>query len=142
MKKIIILLAVLLLTTESASADKFLDDYNDYAKFVYGIDPVECIESSVASSSYKNDKVTIFHYMWNDDRIIGTDDLEVISAACCVFRCVDNSGDRLDQYGRIMHAYFLAKARDDGMQYHAATLSGYTVWVQISNNTLYIKLVK
>ena len=133
-KQIAVILVVSVLSISQAFADPFLDDYNLYAESIFGIPQLETITESI---SYKSD-VTI---MKSEDAIIcGNDPLSVISSACCALRVIDNAGSQLDQYGRILHAYFLN--RTQGKETRSTTETGTLIFVSEENELFTIRLVK
>ena len=117
-----------------------MSDYNLYAESMYGIDPIELTESSIASQSYQSNSVKIFKKI-DEILITGEDALEVIAAASCVFRCVDNASSMIDQYGRIMQAYYLARSRKEDKEFRATTESGHLVFIQLFDNSISIRIV-
>lgn len=134
MKKVITILAVAVMVTSQAKADTFLDDYNSYAKYIYGIPAIETVIENV---SYRSDSVEITKE--NEVIVTGNDPLDVISAACCALRAIDANGSLVDQYGRVMHAYFLNRVREK--ETRATTESGILVYVSESEGTYTIRLV-
>ena len=141
MKRLIIILALILFTVPTFAENTFLSDFDEYGQYVYGLQPLSCNDPDAIPLFFMTGETSVFHYP-AEDIISGTNHLEAISAACCVFRCIDNGGDMIDQYGRIMHAYFMSKSRADGKEYHAATESGIMIYTQIIDDRLTVKLVK
>lgn len=133
-KQIAAILVASVLSISPALADPFLDDYNLYAESIFGIPQLETITESI---SYKSD-VTI---MKSEDTIIcGNDPLSVISSACCALRVIDNAGSQLDQYGKILHAYFLTRVQ--GKETRSTTETGTLIFVSEENELYTIRLVK
>ena len=116
MKRIIICSIILILVTVTAQAD-FLDDFNFYAESLYGIKPVKLIDKDSVRTKYESDSVILFIQKDNSIFVSSENHLDAISAACCVLRCIDSTGNRIDQYGRILHAYYLSKT-DNGKCKH------------------------
>lgn len=139
MKKFLCLIVCLILPLAALADDAFLDDFNDYAQYMYGIQPASCDDPDAMPLFFTTGETTVFHYS-DHDVIIGEDHMEAISAACCVFRCVDNSGSMIDQYGRILHAYFMA--RSAGGEKRATTESSISIYVSIDSGILTIRLVR
>lgn len=123
-----------------AIADGFQDDFNTYAGAMYGIEGVSVLSESATVCAYASNACEI---MTEPGRvtIVGESAEEVIAAACCALRCVDNDGSMIDQYGRTLHAYFLARSADDGAEYRATTESGVAVFVSVASGFITIKLV-
>ena len=141
MKKVAFLLIIVLFAAPACAEDAFLDDFNTFAQAVFGIPQIEFQRKMDGLDYYASETFLLY----KDDStiaIFGTDDLEVISASCCALRCVDNPGSMLDQYGRILHAYFMARSRNNGEKVTATTKSGINVVTQISDSTLFVWLVK
>ena len=136
MKKIFCLLFCILLPF-AALADPFLDDFNAYSD-MYHISPISALFTG-SPQTYSSDTIEIM----NDGTtvtLISQNDLDLISAACYVLRVIDNAGSMIDQYGRILHAYFMA-AHGDGEK-RATTDSGVLVFVSKDAGYTTIKLVK
>lgn len=138
MKRIISFLFILLIVFSSASAgDKFMDNYNFYAQSVYGIQQIHFDKKDSSYTQYASD--TVYVCVWKDGSIsvISKNHLDAISAACCVLRCVDNKGNRIDQYGRVLHAYYLSMI-DSGEMKTAVTDSKVSITVNTNHDLLYI----
>lgn len=114
----------------------FVDDYNTYAEYLFGISKIEPV--SLGSLEFRSDSVIVS--IDECVSVFGSDIMEVISSACCVLRCVDNAGDSLDQYARILHAYFLNRIK--GKETRATTASGVLVFVDCHSGIYTIKVVK
>ena len=137
MKKALALVLILILATVPAFAeDTFLSDFNAYAEGLYGISKITAVQ---AGKLYKSDVVEMIVTSQGAE-IYGENPLDVISAACCVLRVIDNSGNMLDQYGRVMHAYFLNNVR--GKETRATTDSGILVFYSENNGICSVRLVK
>ena len=113
-----VLLACLMVTP--AFADQFVDDFNDYTG-LYGIENLTFFMSDDQVTYYTCGKAMV-SYSDNMVTIMSEDALDVITVSCCVLRCVDNSGSMIDQYGRLLHAYYLHKTGTE--QATATTVSG------------------
>ena len=124
-----------------AGADGFQDDFNTYAGSVYGIEEMSVLSESDTVCVYASNACEI---MMEPGRvtIIGESAEEVIAAACCALRCIDNEGSMIDQYGRTLHAYFLARSAGDDAEYRATTETGVLIFVCISAGFITIRLVK
>jgi hypothetical protein len=137
MKKALALVLILILATVPAFAeDTFLSDFNAYAEGLYGISKITAVQ---AGKLYKSDVVEMIVTSQGAE-IYGENPLDVISAACCTLRVIDNSGNMLDQYGRVMHAYFLNNVR--GKETRATTDSGILVFYSENNGICSVRLVK
>lgn len=141
MKKLLAV-ALIICSLESsaiAETDQFLEDFNIYAQSLYGLQTIEKIYSDPVMAAYKSDDIEI---MYENDNytVYGTEDQEVITAACCVMRAIDNQGSMIDQYGRIMNAYFLCKA--NGKESIATTENHVMILVDKENGVLSIRMVK
>ena len=138
MKRIFCIIICLLIPVSACAG--FLEDFNDFAVYVYGISPLSCADPEAVPLLCGSDAVQVIHSP-EHDTITGKDDLQVIAAACCVLRCTDNTGNRIDHYGRILHAYFMSKSGEAGKEYRATTDSGILIYTKISEHGLIIKLV-
>ena len=139
-KALLVFLAFLiLLASASAEDDPFLSDFNAFAASVFGISEIIQVKPD--------------HYTAPDFEIMRDsgsamvfglieDSETVLAAACCVLRCVDNMGSMIDQYGRVMHAYFMCRSRDAGKEYRATTETGMQIFVQRFSDRLIIRIVK
>ena len=136
MKRVISFIIILVIFTVPAFAeDKFMDDYNFYAENVFHISPIGPVEDAVITV-YASDNVELFPM--NKSIIIrSATHFDAICSACCVLRSLDNAGNRVDQFGRIMHIYFLAKSAPGEIKI-ATTESGIQIAAQIDKNMLYI----
>ena len=134
-KKVAVILTAAILTVTPALADQFLDDFNAYASGLYGIPKLEPIVENI---SYKSADVEILNL--GEVTIYGQDPLSVISASCCALRAIDNAGSQLDQYGRILHAYFLNRTR--GKETRATTETGTMIYFSEENGLYTVRLVK
>ena len=134
-KQIAVIITAAILTATPALADQFLDDFNAYADGLYGI---PLLEPVVENLSYKSADVEIMNL--GEITIYGHDPLSVISAACCALRAIDNSGSMLDQYGKVMHAYFLHNVRK--AETRAATESGILLYLSEDNGLYSVRLVR
>ena len=135
MRVIIIILAIIVMSIAPASADSFLDDFNLYAENLYNIPALEPI---IVEVSYRSDDVEI---MKSDEiTIFGENALSVISAACCVLRTIDNASSMIDQYGRIMNAYFMNQTQRT--ETRATTEAGVLIYFSENNGIFEIRLVK
>jgi hypothetical protein len=135
MKVVIIILAIIVLSIAPASADSFLEDFNLYAESLYNIQTLEPI---IVEVSYKSADVEI---MKTDEiTIYGQDALSVISAACCALRTIDNASSMIDQYGRIMNAYFMNQTQRT--ETRATTEAGVLIYFSEDNGIFEIRLVK
>ena len=133
-KKVAVILTAAVLTVTPALADPFLDDFNTYRN-LYNI-PV--LEPVVENLSYKSADVEIMN-MGNIE-IYGENPLSVISAACCALRAIDNAGSQIDQYGRVLHAYFLLQS--SGKESRATTETGVLIYFAEENGLFTVRLVK
>lgn len=124
----------------SALADQFLDDFNSYAVSMYGISQIKTVFTG-SPKSYVSDTVEI---MDNGKTITmmaeSKNDADLIAAGCCALRVIDNQGDMLDQYGRILHAYFMARSGEG--EKRATTNSGMMIFCSIDAGFTIIKLVR
>lgn len=123
-----------------AIADSFQDAFNTYAGSVYGIEKISVLSESDTVCAYASNACEI---MTEPGRvtIIGESAEEVIAAACCALRCVDNEGSMIDQYGRTLHAYFMARSAGDGAEYRATTESNVVICLSISSGFVTVRLV-
>lgn len=135
MKKVAVILTAAVLTVTSALADPFLDDFNAYAGSMYHIPALEPVVENI---SYKSADVEIMNM--GEVTIYGENPLSVISAACCALRAIDNTGNMLDQYGRVLHAYFLN--RSQGKESRATTETGVLIYFAEENGLFTVRLVK
>ena len=139
MKKIICLIIYIMIPF-SALADQFPDDFNLYAVSMYGISEIKPVftgsPKTYASNSVEimDDGNTVTRYAENKEV------MDLIAAACCALRVIDNQGDMIDQYGRILHAYFLARSGEG--EKRATTDSGMMVFVSIGPGMTTIRLVR
>ena len=134
-KQIAVIITAAILTATPALADQFLDDFNAYAEGLYGIPLLEPVFENL---SYKSADVEIMHL--GEISIYGRNPLSVISAACCALRAIDNSGSMLDQYGKVMHVYFLHNVRKT--EARATTESGILVYFSEDKGLFTIRLVR
>ena len=139
MKKLIAVSMIICAIETAAVADSFLDDYNLYAQSLYGLNQIESTYSDQTMSAYRSDHIEI---MKEDQSvtIYGSDDHEVITAACCAMRVIDNQGSMIDQYGRILNAYFLCRA--NGRESRATTESNVLIFIEKENGIMSIRMVK
>ena len=134
MKKAIIIL-VLVLFAVPAIAD-FQTDFDLFA-LIYGFDRLE----KVSSSGYKLTTVEIMVTSEITLYAEENDIADLFAAACCAMRTIDNQGDMLDQYGRLLHAYFLSRAAG-GEEKHATTETGIMIFFSTSSGLITVRLVK
>ena len=139
MKKIICLIVCILIPI-TALADQFLDDFNTYAVSIYGISEIKPVFTG-SPKTYASDSIEIM----DDGNTVtlyaeNKDVMDLISATCCALRVMDNQGDMIDQYGRILHAYFLARSGEG--EKRATTDSGMMVFVSIGPGMTTIRLVR
>lgn len=139
MKKILCLIICILIPI-TALADQFLDNFNTYAVSMYGISEIKPVFTG-SPKTYASDSIEIM----DDGNTVtlyaeNKDVMDLIAAACCAMQVIDNQGDILDQYGRILHAYFLARSGEG--EKRAATDSGMLVFVSIERGMTTIRLVK
>ena len=134
-KKVAVILTAAVLTVTPALADQFLDDFNTYADGLYGIPKIAPV---VENMTYKSTDVEIMNM--GEVAIYGENPLSVISAACCALRAIDNQGDMLDQYGRVLHAYFLHNVQH--RETRATTETGVLVFFSEENGVYTVRLVK
>ena len=134
-KKVAVILTAAVLSVTPALADPFLDDFNLYAESLYHIPPLKQI---VENLSYKSDDVEILNL--GEVTINGQDPLSVISAACCALRAIDNAGSQIDQYGRVLHTYFLFQS--SGQESRATTESGTMIFFSEENDIYTVRLVR
>ena len=133
-KKVAVILTAAVLTVTPAMADQFLDDFNTYADDLYGIPKIAPV---VENMTYKSTDVEIMNR--GEVTIYGQDPLAVICAACCALRAIDNTGNMLDQYGRVLHAYFLHKP---GKESRATTENGTLIYFSEENGLFTVRVVK
>ena len=134
-KKVAVILTAAVLTVTPALADQFLDDFNTYAGSLYHIPAIEPV---VENLSYKSADVEIMNL--GEVTICGQDPLSVISAACCALRAIDNTGSQIDQYGRVLHAYFLFQST--GKESRATAETGTMIFFSEENGVYTVRLVK
>ena len=139
MKKIICLIVCILIPI-TALADQFLDDFNAYAFSMYGISEIKPVFTG-SPKTYASDSIEIM----DDGNTVtlyaeNKDVMALIAATCCALRVIDNQGDMIDQYGRILHAYFLARSGEG--EKRATTDSGMMVFVSIVPGMTTIRLVR
>ena len=135
MKKFAFILIILVLFTVPAFAD-FLNDYNFYAENVFGLNQLEFVKNDTVMAKFSSGISDLF--VMRDSIIVSSENhLDAISSACCVLRCVDNTGSQLDQYGRVLHAYYLSKAASGELK-TATTKSGFRISASIQDNILMI----
>lgn len=137
-KAFIILLICVLLHASMAAADAFLDDFNLYAEAVYSINKLETIHEDDTMTAYRAGTVEIMRTD-GEISIFGESAEDVITFTCCAIRCMDDTGSLIDQYGRILHSFFLCKAGREG---RAVTESGITVFTTAENGIYNMKLVQ
>ena len=133
-KKVAVILTAAVLTVTPALADPFLDDFNSYRNLYH----IPAIEPIVENISYRSTDVEIMN-MGNIE-IYGENPLPVISAACCALRAIDNAGSQIDQYGRVLHAYFLLQS--SGKESRATTETGVLIYFAEENGLFTVRLVK
>ena len=139
MKKILCQIICIMIPL-SALADQFLDDFNSYAVSMYGISEIKPVFAG-SPKTYASDSVEIM----DDGNTItlcaeNKDVIDLIAACCCALRSIDNQGNMLDQYGRILHAYFMARSGEG--EKRATTDSGILIFVNIDSGLTNIKLVR
>ena len=139
MKKILCLIVCIMIPI-TALADQFLDDFNSYAVSMYGISEIKPVFNGFPKT-YASDFIeimddgnTVTLYAENKDVI------DLIAAGCCAMRAIDNQGNMLDQYGRILHAYFMARSGTG--EKRATTDSGMLIFCSIDSGLTIIKLVR
>ena len=133
-KKVAVILTAAVLTVTHDLADPFLDDFNSYRN-LYNIPAIEPIVENI---SYRSTDVEIMN-MGNIE-IYGKNPLSVISAACCALRAIDNAGSQIDQYGRVLHAYFLLQS--SGKESRATTETGILIYFSEENDIYTARLVR
>jgi len=136
--KAFIILLICALLFSSAAADPFLDDFNLYAEAFYAIDKLAVIHEDDILAAYRAGTVEIMRTD-GEISIFGESAEDVITFTCCAIRCMDDTGSLIDQYGRILHSFFLCKAGREG---RAVTESGITVFTTAENGIYSIKLVR
>ena len=136
--KAFFVLLICALLFSSAAADAFLDDFNLYAESFYAIDKLAVIHEDDILAAYRAGTVEIMRTD-GEISIFGESAEDVITFACCAIRCMDDTGSLIDQYGRILHSFFLCKAGREG---RAVTESGITVFTTAENGIYSIKLVQ
>ena len=136
--KAFIILLICALLFSSAAADPFLDDFNLYAEAFYAIDKLAVIHEDDILAAYRAGTVEIMRTD-GEISIFGESAEDVITFTCCAIRCMDDTGSLIDQYGRILHSFFLCKAGREG---RAVTESGITVFTTAENGIYSIKLVQ
>ena len=134
-KRIAVLLAAAILFVTPAFADSFADNFNLYASEIYGIPQLRPIIENI---SYESDEVEILTSV--EISIYGENAMSVISAACCVLRVIDNAGSQIDQYGKILHAYFMN--RSSGKESRATTDNEIIIYFSELSDIFTIRLVK
>ena len=137
-KAFFVLLICVLLSVSMAAADAFLDDFNLYAEAVYSIDKLSVVHEDETMAAYRAGTVEIMRTD-GEISIFGESAEDVIAFACCAIRCMNDTGSLIDQYGRILHSFFLCKAGREG---RAVTESGITVFTTAENGIYSIKLVQ
>ena len=130
---IVLTAAVLTVSTYTAQADKFIEDFNSYAEG-YGIPEIKPVVENI---SYKSSEVEILNIGEVD--IYGENPISVISSACCALRAIDN-GSQIDQYGRVLHAFFLNKSSRN--EARATTETGVLIFCSEEKGIYTIRLVK
>ena len=135
MKRFACTLLIMCLAASCAGAETFLDDFNMYAESVFSIQPLREVSAGLFASDFveviqADDGITVF----------GEDALDVISYCCCVLRCVDGTSNRIDQYGRILHAHFLNRVT--GTTGRATTESGVLIFFECDSGIFSAKVVK
>ena len=133
-KKVAVILTAAVLSVTPALADPFLDDFNAY-RSLYNIPALEPV---VENLSYKSADVEIMNM--GEVTIYGENPLSVISASCCALRAIDNIGSQIDQYGRVLHAYFLLQS--SGKESRATTETGIMIYFAEENGLFTVRLVK
>lgn len=144
MKKVCVLAVFLCILAlfSPVQAETFAESFNFYAEHVYGLaqmaaDPDDLSGSVFTAPTYRlavrSGEITI--------RGSAADALDVLTAACCALRVVDNAGSSIDQYGRVMHAYFMARSRDPYTEYRATTENGFLVYVKLGGGSITVRLV-
>ena len=136
----IILVLLLCVTAVATAEDTFLQDFNIYAENVYGIEKATFIANEAGTSYYMTGSVVMS--VSSSIVVYGEDHLDVISAACCALRWYDNGGNIKDQYGTMLSAYYLVRARDNIREKILETENGTKIYVSIKDKTLAIGLIK
>jgi hypothetical protein len=130
----------MMLPLSALAEDSFLNDFNLYAESIYGIDKISPVFTGTPKT-YSSETVEI---MVNGQETTlmaeRANTMDVITAACCTLRIIDNTGNRIDQYGMLMHAYFLACSGDGEKQ--ATTESGTNIFVSVDPGFVTIRLVR
>lgn len=144
MKKIILSLMICMmmlpLAAPAEDSDPFLDDYNTYAVSMYGIGKIAPVSSVASSGVYASDTVQITVSPLSVTLTAETENAtDLIAAACCALRVIDNQGSKIDQYGRVLHAYFMA--RSAGGEKRSVTESSVEIYVSV-NDRLTIRVVR
>ena len=143
MKRFLCVFLILCMIPVMACANDFQDFFNTCAASMYGIDGITLASDWKTFQAYTS---TYYDLQAEPDCITlyGTQDhiIDLIGAGCCALRCFDNSGNMLDQYGRLLHAYFLARSAGDKTEKRATTDSGILVYVLIEPALVTIRLVK
>lgn len=139
-KALLVFLAFLILISASAAEDDpFLSDFNAYAAAVFGISEIIQVDPdhyTAPDFEIMRDSGTVMIFGLIEDSET------VLAAACCVLRCFDNMGSMIDQYGRVLHAYFMCRSRDADKEYRATTETGVQIFVQHFSDRLVIRIMK
>lgn len=132
MKRFVAVFLACLLIVPAACAD-LLTDFNSYRE-MYTLEELEPFSPLV----YRTGGVFISVSDGIELRSPVESLPDLLAAACCVLRCVDPTGSMIDQYGRLLHAYFMAR---EGGEKRATTQSGVLIYVSIVSEKVYIRLV-
>lgn len=140
MKRIISFIICLMIPISALADDKFLEDFNVYASSMYGIDEI----SPVFTGNPKTYASAIVEIMDDGQSVTimaeNKNALDLIAAACCALRTIDNQGSVIDQYGKVMHAYFLTRSGEG--EKRATTDSGLQIFISIDHDFMTIRLVR
>lgn len=122
-----------------ADPDQFVEDFNLFASTMYGLDELEIVYSDETLMACRSGAIEIM--ITDKDLTVYSDDpMQAVTAACCALRCIDNLASMIDQYGRVLHSYFLCKI--SGKEGSAVTSGGVSILTTESNGIYSIRLVK
>ena len=139
MKRTILLVIALSVFAATAFADDLLDEFNSMAKN-FGIQQTNRYETEDGTVYYMSGIIAVYPDSGMIS-IIGSDYLQTISVACCVFECIDKEEPTAEKYGRILQVFFDSELKNGEFGYSIQE-GCITIGGKIENDLLYIALVK
>ena len=125
-------------TNHTSVANKFEEDFNDFSA-MYGLEKLYLFMCDNPDKYYYSGDIMIT-YSDNIISVTGENALDVITVSCCVLRCIDNLGSMIDQYGRLLHTYFLHTSSNK--QATATTESGVRIAFGSADGIYHVGIVK